>query len=194
MHLIDNIKPDDFVRAFVRVFDIDSIGVWKLAAELSNLYVYNGADIVASALANRSGYHIATMYMEFENVASPGDPIIPPAYDRSSNVSYYSNLTSPRDFLRIPMTLQPTLASSDEDKYENNQVTFFGISAGNVGENGLAFMHTVNSTVFGGALCASPVPDTQANDRILSRTYWADAAVLKQQNHQIGVQWTLRFL
>ena len=194
MRLMDNIHPDKFVRGSVKVFDIGPDQDKQLIAEQENLYVYNGADIVAAALANRPGYHIATMYMEFENLAAPGNPIIPPAYDRSSDVSYYSNLTSPRDFLRIPLTLQPTIASSDETKFEGNQVTFFGISAGNVGVNGLGFIYTLNSTVFGGALCASPVVDTQANDRILSRTYWADAAVLKQQNHQIGVQWTLRFL
>lgn len=193
MNLIDIVRPEEFIRGFVTIFDFGPEGC-KIIGRQQNLYVYNGADIVAAALAGRPGYTIATMYMEFENVASPGDPIVPPAYDRDSSVDYYSNLADPRDFLRVPLTLTPTIASSDDSKYEGNQVTFFGISSGNVGENGLAFTHTVNSTVFGGALLASPVPDTQANDRILSRTYWASSAVLKQQNHQIGVQWTLRFL
>ena len=192
MNPLDTITPD-FVQGFLRILDFGPDGVREVC-RVDNLYVHNGADIVASALANRSGYHISTMYMEFENLAAPNDPIIPPAFDRSANVAYYSNLSPPRDFLRIPLTLMPTLASTDDNKFENNQVTFFGISTGSVGENGLPFIHTQNSTIFGGALIASPVPDTQANDRLFSRTYWADGAVLKQQNHQIGVQWTLRFL
>lgn len=193
MPVKETIDPKDFVRGSVKLFDVDPFGALRLLAERHNLYLYSGADIVAAILAGKPGYNIATMYMEFENVASPGDPIIPPAYDRSSNVSYYSDLTSPRDFLRVPLTITPTIVSSDAGKYQGNQVTFFGISSGIVGENGLPFVHTVNSTIFGGALVASPVTDTQANDRLFSRTYWADAAVLKQQNHQIGVQWTLCF-
>lgn len=186
--------PAEFVKGLVKVFDIAPNGNLSPLLSRENLYVYSGADVVAAALAGRAEYSVATMYLEFENLASPGDPIVAPTYDRTSDVSYYSNLSSPRDFLRVPLTLQPTLSSSDDSKYHGNQVTFFGISSDNVGENGLAFMHTVNSTVFGGALCASPVADTQANDVIVSRTYWEANGVLKQQNHQIGVQWTLRFL
>lgn len=191
--IVEDVGPE-FVTGIVDVFDIAPDGQRLHLLQQRNLYVYNGADIVAAILAGRPGYTISTMYLEFENVASPGDPIVPPAYDRTSTVSYYSNLTSPRDFLRVPMIIQPTIVSSDLSKYEGNQVTFFGISSGVVGENGLPFTNVSNSTVFGGALCASPTPDTQANDKLFSRTYWADRAVLKQQNHQIGVQWTLRFL
>jgi hypothetical protein len=194
MNPIIETVPKSFMRGFVKVFSVAPDGSKHLLKALENLYVYTGADVVAAALGGRPGFSVGTMYMEFENLAAPGDPIIPPSYDRSSTVSYYSNLTSPRDFLRVPLTLQPTIISSDESKYDGNQITFFGISSGSVGENGLAFSHTVNSTVFGGGLCASPVVDTQANDRLISRTYWASDAVLKQQNHQIGVQWTLRFL
>lgn len=193
MHMVSVFDPS-FVRGKVELFLVDPTGERTLVHEQDNLYLYGGADITASALAGRPNYNIAAMYMEFENLASPGDPIVPPAYDRSSTVSYYSNLTSPRDFLRVPLTLSPTLASSDDTKFTGNQVTYFGISSGNVGENGLPFIYTQNSTVFGGALAATPVPDTQANDRLYSRTYWASSAVLKQQNQQIGVQWTLRFL
>lgn len=194
MDVIEVVRPREFIRGDLKIFDIAPDDSRRLVCMVQNLYTYSGADIVTALVSGRPEYKIATMYMEFENLAAPGDPIVPPNYDRTSKVDYYSDLSAPRDFLRVPLTLTPTILTSDEELFSGNQVTFFGISAGNVGENGLPFIYTANSTVFGGALVASPVPDTQANDRLFSRTYWADAAVLKQQNHQIGVQWTLRFL
>lgn len=192
--MLEIISPKDFVEGFVEVFDQDPVGKRTIIAEQHNMYMYNGADINALLTAGQVAYRLGTMYLEFENLSSPGDPITPPAYDRSGGTAYYSSLASPRDFIRVPMSYAPTIVSSDPTKYQGNQITFLGISAGIVGQHGLTFSHTVNSAVFGGALIAAPVPDTQADDLVYSRTYWADRYVLKQQNHQIGIQWTLRYI
>jgi len=194
MDLLDQIRHWNFVIGEVRVFDVDAFGKRKLIAALVNEYLYSGADVAARLVGGYSAYKIGAMYFEFENLAAPGDPIIPPAFDRTGGVSYYSALAAPRDFIRVPMTITPTIISSDAAKYDGNQITFFAMTSGDVGEHAVAFSHTQNSTVFGGALVSTPEPDTQANDLVWSRTYWAADAVLKQQNHQIGVQWTLRFL
>lgn len=184
---------DDPVLGFVKVFDVAPDGVWTLIAEKKNLYMYGGADVLTKLVAGQPAYRLGIMYLEFENLSAPTDTITPPSYDRDGGVSYFSGLASPRDFLRVPISYSPSIATTDVSKYEGNQATFLGISAGSVGQHGLAFSHTVNSAIFGGGLVAAPVTDTQANDVVFSRTYWADRFVLKQQNHQVGVQWTLRF-
>ena len=187
------ILKEDFVLGLVKLYLVNQLtGKRTLLHEFENLYLYSGADIAARLVGGQGTYRLATMYMEFENLPVIG-PIVPPAYTRASGIDYYSTLASPRDFLRVPITISPTIITSDAAKYEGNQITFFAISSGSVGQHALPFSHTVNSAVFGGALVAAPEPDTQANDKIWSRTYWADRYVLKQQNHQIGVQWTLRF-
>lgn len=192
--MIETLKGKDFVLGLVKLFLVNQLtGARQLLHEFENLYLYSGADIAARLVGGQSTYRLATMYMEFENMVGPG-PIVPPAYTRASGIDYYSTLAAPRDFLRVPITLSPTIISSDAAKFEGNQITFFAVSSGSVGQHALPFSHTVNSAVFGGALVASPDADTQANDKIWSRTYWEDRFVLKQQNHQIGVQWTLRFL
>lgn len=192
---LEQLHLGDFVFGWVDLFLVDKItGERTLVHSIKNLYTYSGADIAARLVGGQPSYKLGTMYMEFENVASPGDAIIPPTYGRGDGIEYYTGLSTPRDFLRIPITLSPTIISSDATKYDGNQITFFAISSGDVGMHGVAFSHTANSSVFGGALVASPDADIQANDLIWSRTYWADRYVAKQQNHQIGVQWTLRFL
>lgn len=183
----------NFVVGSVKVFDVSPDGGCRQVYAGKNTYMYSGADICAKLLAGDVTYSIGAMYFEFENLASPGDPVVAPSYDRSGGISYYTSLASPRDFLRVPLVISPSLISSNDTNFDNNQITFFALSDGYTGQNGLAFSSAANSAVFGGALVATPTPGTQANDLIFSRTYWADDAVEKAENHQIGVQWTLQF-
>ena len=188
----ETIRPD-FVTGRIRLFLADQRGrEIRSLHETPNLYLYGGADI-ACALVSGLPFRIATMYMEFENLASPTDPIVPPTYDRTGGIGYYTSLAAPRDFLRIPITIQPTRQSSDPALYQGNRVSFFALTAGTIGQHGLPFSDTVNSAVFGAALCASPDPATQANDVVWSRAYFADRYELKQPNHQIGIEWSLQF-
>ena len=75
--------------------------VWK-----KNLVLYEWAALTGRLL-NGLGtkYSIGGMYLEFENVASPGDTVTPPAFDRSRTISYYNNLSgsADRDYLRVPL-------------------------------------------------------------------------------------------
>jgi len=192
--MLTSVRPD-WVKGWIRLFEADQNGrEIRTLHEQENLYLYGGADIAAALVGRRPGYSLGTMYFEYENLPTPSTPIVPPAYDRSGGVAYYSTLASPRDFLRIPITVEPTIISSDPTKFVGNQVSFLALSGGEIGQHVLPFSHTVNSAVFGAGLVASPVPDTQANDIVWSRSYFAANYVLKQQNHQIGIQWTLRFL
>jgi hypothetical protein len=160
-----------------------------------NLVVYEWGAIVTRLLGlGQINYRIAGMYLEFENVASPGDPVAVPTFDRTRDIEYYNNLVGSgvRDYLRVPLTAH-TIASSDEALYpKGNLITFFARSQGLQGVHGKTFSDSVNSTVFGGSLIAF-VDDTDATqDLILSSFYFdTDDQQPKLSTSQVGLEWEL---
>jgi len=189
---VENIDPRAFAVGEVELF---SIGPWdrRSLLKVPNLYLYQGADMAARVVSGDRDYRIAAMYLEFENQVVPA-PITPPTYDRTGGIDYYTSLAAPRDYLRIPLAIAPTFDTTDVALYAHNKVTYFAVSAGTAGVNGLAFDVASNSAVFGGALAAMPDIEIPANDLIWARSYWAATPEYKQANRQIGIQWTLRFL
>lgn len=161
--------------------------------EVPNLVLYGWADVATQLHAGNAEYRVGTMYFEFENLANPADMIPPPTFDRSGGVSYYNNLSSPKDFLRVPITISPTIISSDPSKYQGNQITFFTVTEGAAGEHGVIFDNASNSTVYGYGLVSSPVQSDQSQDIVVARTYPTGGQITKPLNAQIGAQWTIRF-
>jgi hypothetical protein len=165
-----------------------------------NLVLYGGADILSKLLSGAAGYHVSTMYLEYINLPSPGDPIVVPTFDRTGGVSYYNSLASSpdTDFMRVPLQIAPTLSSSNEDLYAFNKATFIGISEGTVGFHGKPFGPASNSAVYGAALVATPSPTDQAEDIVFSRVYagevsgWSEA-IAKGAGIQIAATWTIQF-
>jgi len=149
----------------------------------------------------RLDYSISAMYFEFENMVNAEDAVDIPTYDVDEGTEYYHELlnSATRDFLRIPLTLEPTLGiESDFDVFtpgiDGNKLTFFGQTAGVLGHNGKSFSNASNSKVFGAALVATPVANDYTQDVIFSRTYFAlDDQVVKPLSHQIQLQWDLIF-
>ena len=172
-------------------FDLQTKRIHKLV-ENSNLVLYSGADILARLLSANNPVPVNTMYLEFKNLAHPEDPITPPSFDRSADLSYYTGLPSGSDFLRIPLYVAPTLSAS-APQYKNNQITFFGISEGLSGFNGTPFNPSANSTVFGAALVAAANPTDQSQDLIFSREYAGIGQILKESGFEVGITWTIRF-
>jgi hypothetical protein len=184
----------------VRFFSFDKNGRIVKMVRLKNLILYNGADILAKLISGASGYHISTMYMEFVNLAAPGDPVVIPTFDRSGGTDYYDSLSASADadFLRVPLQIAATLSSSDEDVYAHNKVTLMGVSEGTQGFHGKTFGSSANSVVRGAALVAAPDQTDQSRDLVFSRVYaggvsgWAEA-IEKEAGTQIAVTWTIRF-
>jgi hypothetical protein len=162
--------------------------------ERPNLVLFEGADVVAQLLSGARGYHVNTMYLEFRNLAAPGDPITPPSFDRGGGIAYYNGLISSldTDFLRVPLTVGPLVESSGGD-YAGNQATFFGISEGTLGFHSKPFLPSSNSAVFGAALVAAPDPSDQSQDKVYARVYTGIDKILKASGFEIGVTWTTRF-
>lgn len=158
-----------------------------------NAFMYDWATIVGSLLMRKDiHYGIAGMYIEFENVASPGDPVSIPSFTRDEGVSYYNDLatSSDRDYLRVALTAS-SMDSTDLTKFpKGNRPTFFAQTSGVVGVHGKPFSDANNSVVFGGALVSFLDPNDFTQDLVLSRFYTTvGSQQSKLATSQIGFEW-----
>jgi len=151
---------------------------------------------------DRPSYHISALYVEFENQADPEDEISTGSFARDLGVDYYDGLSDSavRDFLRIPLNLEPaTSVSTGYVDYlplnqQANQLTFFAQTAGTTGIHGKTFSHNVNSKVFAAALVAAPNYSDRTKDVVFARTMFNAAnQVTKEASSQIGITWDIAF-
>lgn len=178
------------IMGFLRLMELDELEHVLREDHVRNKFMAGGADILTKLLTGDASFSIRTMYIEFEN-GNPGS-VTEPGYVPGDGLEYYTGLVAPKDYLRVPLATNPVISSSDDSKYAGNQVTFFGITAGTAGVNGLPFSETAGSVAYGGALVASPVLGSPTADRIYARSYWTDRLYPKHDGRQIGIQWTVR--
>jgi hypothetical protein len=160
-----------------------------------NLTLYDWAGIVTRLLsAGDRRYRISTMYMEFANVAMPGDTVTVPTFSRGpgAGVSYYNGLSSSpnADFLRVPIISGLIDTTNPTNFPLGNMITFFAQSQGTTGTYGKAFSAEANSVVYGGALVATPDNDDPTQDIVLARFYYpTDQQIPKLDSGQVGIEW-----
>lgn len=154
---------------------------------------------------DRDQYYISGMYFEYENQEDPDAPISVPSFPRTLGVEHYTSLTAPKDFLRVPLRLEPTVgiaATSEgatvlQQAGQGNQLTFFAQTAGNGGFNNgtdCPFSHTANSKVYSAALVAMPRFDDQSRDIVFARTNFdIGDQTSKEASSQIGITWDIAF-
>lgn len=204
----DILTPEKLnVRGHVRLWQMCETGQKNLLVSQPNQIQYSWGFIAAKQLGfrpqpDRLNYNISALYIEFENVANSATPIAVAPFERDLGIGYYNSLSasSTRDFLRIPLTLEP--AGSVSAGYEAylpieqqlNKLTFFVQTAGTAGVFGKTFSHTVNSKIYAAALVAAPKYDDRARDVIFARTiFTADNQVTKEASSQIGITWDVAF-
>lgn len=157
-----------------------------------NTIVYSWSQILSQLLANGNPkYRISGMYLEFANVANPGDIASVPSYDRTRDIDYYTSLgdSADLDYLRVPLT---AVTIADKDELTSNLLTFFAMSSGVVGIHGKPFSAVDNSVVYGGALVAMTEAGDASQDIIFSTMYLpTDEQQAKDTNKQIGLEWQL---
>lgn len=183
------------------LWDINEAGIWTpLFSNENTLMATFGWAACRLFGFGDTDYRISHVYVEYENVALPTDPVTVPTYDADDGRGYYDNLVSPRDYLRVPLIGSPAvqIASGYEglftDGVDGNKLVFFAQTIGTSGENGLAFSNAVNSKVFGLALVSVPDTADKTKDVIITRGYYSTAnQKLKEASAQIGVTWELTF-
>lgn len=159
----------------------------------SNLVLYDWAKITAKLLTSGdANYRIGGMYLEFENTASPGDPVSAPTFDRTRSITYYNDLSgsASRDYLRVPLTATQLLSAGEG--LTDNQIVFFARSSGVTGVHGKTFSDSANSVVFGASLVAF-VDSTDATQDILLSSFYFSTGDQQQKlaTSQIGIEWEL---
>lgn len=176
-------------------------GVWTPLFSRGNLLPYSWGFVAAKCIGvGDVSYKAAAIYLEYENVASPSDVITVPAYDRTSDLSYYNGLSGNKDFLRVALASTPTIdiAPGYESYFtagvSGNRVTYTSQSVGSYGVLGRPWSEASNSKAYGIAIVATPVPSDRSQDVILSRGYFAEGdQLLKTSGHQVQVLWKHTF-
>jgi hypothetical protein len=183
----DKISPNNGVRGHVTIWRVDEkTGLKVPVMSQPNQIQYSWGYLAAKQLgykrqADRLDYNISALYIEFENQAAPELPISVAPFSRDIDIGYYNSLvdSSSRDFLRIPLSIEPALSVSAGYEgnlpinQQGNQLTFFVQTAGTAGVYGKTFSHLVNSKVFSAALVAAPVFSDRTKDVIFARTVFA---------------------
>lgn len=182
------------IRGRVRAHRIGSNNLWTpVTGFRHNLVLYQWAEITAKLLATGdSRYRLGGMYLEFQNVASPGDPVTPPTFGRDRTIEYYDDLASnpTTDYLRVPMTAIQTLSSGED--LNQNQLVCFARSSGLSGVHGKTFSYAANSVIYGAALVAF-VDATDATQDLLFSCFYFDPADQqpKLATSQVGLEWQI---
>lgn len=177
------------VRAY-RVID----DRWLATTELKpNLVLYEWANIVSKLLTQGDArYRIGGMYLEFENVASPGDTVTPPTFNRTRTIAYYNSLSTSanRDYLRVPLTATQVLSTGSG--LTDNELVFFARTSGTTGVHGKPFSYAANSVIFGASLVAY-IDATDASQDLLFSSFYFDPADQQQKlaTSQVGIEWDL---
>lgn len=168
--------------------------LWTPTTELKkNLVLYQWAEIVSKLLTlGDTRYRIGGMYLEFQNVASPGDPVSPPTFNRTRTVQYYDDLAgnSNTDYLRVPLIGSQVLSTGSG--LTNNDIVFFARSSGVTGVHGKPFSYAANSVIYGASLVAF-VDATDATQDLLFSSFYFDVSDQQQKlaTSQVGIEWDL---
>lgn len=207
----DTISAKTGVRGHITLWQVDETTGLKLpVCNQPNQIQYSWGYIAAKQIGyrpnpDRLNYNISAVYLEFENQADPEDEISAEPFGRDLGIGYYNALVdnSVRDFLRIPLILEPAGGVSTgyepnlPTEQQLNKLTFFVQSVGTTGVHGKQFSHAAEngtSKVFAAALVAAPVFSDRTKDVIFARTvFLPQNQVTKEASSQIGLTWEIAF-
>ncbi len=177
------------------MFSVSPGGDWKSLFKQNNSNVKESGAILTQLLRGRREYKINAVYLEFYNVASPGDPVTVPSIEVTEGRDYFDNLGANADYLRVQLVTPPTIRpqAGEESLFAEemgNEIEWFCLSEGEAGINGLPFGYGSNSVVYGMALVATPVWGDRTQDLIFARGYYEISnQIAKSASDQIGVRW-----
>jgi len=173
----------------------------RLLFSSQNLVMLDAACIMSRLLSGDPAFKIGAMYIEFENVANPGDTAVIPSFTHDESVEYYLGLSGQFDYFRVRLVSTPALTvvpgsqdffTGTGDKF--NRVSFFAQTGELIGVNGLPFSASHNSKVKGIALVATPKWEDQTRDLIYGRSYFsAGNQIAKRDSHHIAIHWNQDF-
>jgi len=171
------------VKGMIEIFNVYG-DRWELIHKQHNLVTYQGADVMAKAMAG--DLTLNAVYMAFENDPSA----IRISEDLSNIAGTYADSSPNRSFVRVS-TMGAPVYTSDGDDYQHNQVSFLAVTDGSsffpavpVTDGTSVFYHT--------ALVAAPDMDDQSDDLVYACSDLT-TDISKVAGANIGIRWTVTF-
>lgn len=168
----------------------------ELVVDKRNMILYQGADLLAFALAGVKNARISHMYVGYKTAADITG-FVPPTIDKDYSNQFidYNNTTGLEDlgYLRVPLAFTPSYLSTTN--YENNTVLFTSVVSNNtVPFGGSDFNDSGDiapSHLFEVALVASLDPTSAAKDKIFSRANFSP--ITYDANYNLTITWGIQF-
>jgi hypothetical protein len=182
------------------LFEIAEDGTWSPCFDgfRRNTLLYTWGHLAAQCIGRGDRrYHIAVMYLEFENSS---DTIAVPIFHPEDGVEYYDGLASSpnRDYLRVPIEASPNIMVAPG--YEallapdlGNRIVFAAQTGSGVGIHGKPFSDGAGSKVFGIALAAAPSLADPTADILLARGYYDPADQITKTARQLAAVYRITF-
>jgi hypothetical protein len=167
----------------------------RLVASIKNLEVYQSGDAMAKMSDPHLNYAVRYVMFEFRNSA----PVVPtPALE--DDMSIYTGMTAPDDYLRVPIIAAPgyDVKTADSAYFAHNRVTFFATTkaapttGGSViGEaNGVVLTDATSVFHSAGLVVSDGDPD---HDLLFARLNITPGTVTKQAGYDVDIHWAIRF-
>lgn len=161
-----------------------SIGKRELASG-HNLVQYEGFDALGKIISGNINSRINGLYLQFDS-SGVGTPRI---VDRTITAASFRALSSPLDFLRIP--LGAGILSALDSNYSSNVVVFNGIApVGLTGENGLIFNAGAKVELF--ALVIMPDQNDNTQDMVYA-AFAPSTPIEALSTSGVGIRWQIQF-
>lgn len=172
-------------------------GARELVIDKKNMILYQGADLMALALAGVKNAKVSHLYVGYKTTADISG-FVPPTIDKeySNKFEDYDNAVGLEDlgYLRLPLAFTPTYLSTTD--YENNTVIFTAVVSNNTSSFGGAdFFDSGEATpshLFEVALVAALDPTGSTKDKIFSRANFEP--IVYDSNYNLTISWGIQFL
>ena len=172
-------------KGFIRIWKHDTkTGATELITHKANTILYNGADLLAKALAGLPNSGISHFYVGFSN-----DPDFDvedmPAVTKEDNT-----FSSSGDFgyLRVPLSFPASFGN--EDNYDGNTAFFTTIITDPPTATGAAFGSS--SRIFALGLVSAGNPTNDSADVVFSKVQFSE--ILFDPAFNLTVTWGVKFL
>lgn len=170
------------IKGKVSIYSGKPDGPRELVFASENQIQDESYELLARLMSGDDSARVNTIYLEFENVATPETEATITAFSTAEGAEHFSNLSGPCDFLRQPLQIAPEV--------DGSSITYSGMFADGYGEHGLQFGGDgVNSRVYGMALVSAGADQTQ--DKVFARKNWDIQKV--KNGDLLYVTWTISF-
>lgn len=172
-------------QGFIKIWQSNPVtGEQKLLIDKPNTVLYQGADLLAYALAGVANNKISHMYIGFNNNLVFTPPVIDKAYSNP-----FSGFVAPFGYLRIPLTLPASYLA--DTNYTHNVPIFTTMITSGTSEAGGATFTNGTSQIYEVGLVAATTPSSSSGDAVFSRANFSQ--IQYDSSFNLTISWGVKF-